>query len=306
MVSPHVRAPQAAVWGFYPINADSLRAAIENCFRNPSFGPGRPPSRGSRASEGPVIGGVAPHAGYEFSGPCAAYLYLELAERTPAIDTVVIIGSNHTGFGGTFTTTKMFRKWATPLGEVSVDLEFVEMLLKKCPLVVDDASAHLREHSVEVQLPFLQYVYGNSFSLVPLVAKHVEVDEARDLAKAIKSIAQELGKRIVVIASSDFTHHGAYYGYVLFRDNIVENVKKLDLEFINAILNLDTRRFLNLIRKYDSTVCGYGAIAVAMEFAKLENARAKLLKYYNSGEVTGEEDMVVGYAAISFEIPSER
>ncbi len=306
MARINVRAPQAAIWGFYPISTDSLRIEIEKCFKDQRFGPRRLPRLGSRASEGPVIAGVVPHAGYEFSGPCAAHLYLELAERVPKIDTVVIIGSNHTGYGGTFTTTTAFTKWATPLGEVNVDMGFVKKLLKLCPLLVDDVSAHLREHSVEVQLPFLQYIYGSEFSMVPIVAKHVELNEATELAKAILKVSKELGKSVVVIASSDFTHHGAYYGYVLFRENIIENVKKLDLEFINAITALDTRKFLNLIRKYDSTVCGYGAIAVAMEFSKIVNARARLLKYYNSGEVTGEEDMVVGYASISFEVSERR
>jgi len=293
---------QAALWNFYPLNQSELVEALERCFSNRPFGPGRLPQRGARAHEGAIVGGVAPHAGYEFSGPCAAHLYLEIGERNASLDTVIIVGSNHTGYGGTFTTTKAFSEWATPLGKIRVDLEFIDALMSRCPLVVDDVMAHLREHSVEVQLPFLQYIYGNSFRLVPIVAKHVEVDDARELAKAVESVSRDLGRSVVLIASSDFTHHGAYYGYVLFRENIVENVKRLDMEFINAILNLDTRRFLNLIRKYDATVCGYGAIAVAMEFSRLRNAKARLLKYYNSGEITGDEDMVVGYAAISFEL----
>ncbi len=296
-----VRAPQAALWGFYPINPSSLIKAIENCFKNPRFGPGRLPSKSSRIDEGPVVAGVAPHAGYEFSGPCAAWLYLELAERVPKIDTFVILGSNHTGFGSTFTTTKRFEKWATPLGEVRVDTVFLEELEKEYPALVDDVAAHMREHSIEVQLPFLQYLYENEFELVPIVVKHVEYEEAKEFARAILSVVQKLGRTTVVIASSDFTHHGAYYGYVIFRENVVENVKRLDLEFVKVIEALDTKKFLNMIRRYDSTICGYGAIAVAMEYAKLVNARAKLLKYYNSGEVTGEEDMVVGYASIAFE-----
>jgi len=302
LATPRVRPMQAAIWNFYPINQNELIESIERCFTNAAFGPGRLPRRGARASEGPVVSGVAPHAGYEFSGPCAAHLYLEIGERVPQLDTVVIIGSNHSGYGGTFTTTRAFAEWATPLGKVSVDMEFVDSLLSRCPLVVDDVMAHLREHSIEVQLPFLQYIYGNNFRIVPIVAKHVELGEARDLAKAIDDIATSLGRNIVLIASSDFTHHGVYYGYVLFRENVIENVKKLDMNFISAILSLDTRRFLNLIRRYDATVCGYGAIAVAMEYSRLRGCtQGKLLRYYNSGELTGDEDMVVGYAAISFE-----
>ena len=295
-----VRQPQAALWGFYPIDRSSLMRELERCFTDSRLGPGSLPKRGAKAKIKAVIGGVAPHAGYAFSGPCAAWLYKEIGEAVEHVDTVVIMGSNHTGYGGIVTTTSIYSRWATPLGEVEVDTEFIAKLKEFYPNLSEDQLAHAREHSVEVQLPFLQYVLKNGFKLVPIVVKDISYVEAHEVAQAILKTAKALNREVLVIASSDFTHHGPAYGYVLFRENIASRVRDLDLEFIKKIVELDTQGFLKLIRRYDATVCGYGAIAIAMEFAKLLNGSAKLLRYYNSADVTGEEDMVVGYASIEF------
>jgi AmmeMemoRadiSam system protein B len=299
LASLEVREPQAGVWGFYPLDRGELLKTIESCFTDARFGPGRLPGRGE-PRYAMVVGGVAPHAGYSYSGPCAAHLYLELAENPPKPETVVVMGTNHTGYGGIFTTTTRFRKWATPLGTVDVDLEFIRELIRTYPKVEDDYLAHLREHSVEVELPFLQYIYGNSFKLVPIVVKEVTERLAREMAEALRETAEKLGRTIVFIASSDFTHHGYMYDYVIFTSNIRENVAKLDRMIIDYILQLDTKGFLNTIYKYGATVCGYGAIATLIEYARMLGARAKLLKYYNSADVTGDESAVVGYASILF------
>jgi hypothetical protein len=293
-----IREPQAALWGFYPFKRDALLRELEKAFKDTKFGPGDVPKKKEPSIQ--VIGGIAPHAGYNYSGACAAWLYKEIAENKPKVETVVIIGTNHTGFGGNITTSTYFKEWATPLGNIGVDLEFIDRLKKEYPALDDDALAHIREHSIEVQLPFLQYIYGNQVKIVPIVVKTIDEREAAEFAKALHSVSTSLDKDIIIIASSDFTHHGYVYDYVLFTSNIAANVKKLDLEYINAIVELDTRKFLSLIRKYNGTVCGFGAIAIAMEYTRLNNGRAKLLKYYNSAEVTGEEDIVVGYASIIF------
>jgi len=299
LASLEVREPQAGIWGFYPLDRSELLKTIEDCFRDGRFGPGRLPGKGGPRYSS-VVGGVAPHAGYGYSGPCAAHLYLELAENPPKPDTVVVMGTNHTGYGGIFTTTTRFKKWATPLGTVDVDLEFIRELIRIYPKVEDDYLAHMREHSVEVELPFLQYIYGSSFKLVPIVVKEVTERLAREMAEAIRETAEKLGRTIVFIASSDFTHHGYMYDYVIFTSNIRENVAKLDRMIIDYILQLDTKGFLNTIYKYGATVCGYGAIATLIEYARLQGAKAKLLKYYNSADVTGDESAVVGYASILF------
>lgn len=294
-----VREPQAGAWNFYPLNRKQLISEIERAYMDSKRGPGSLPKRGY-AGERQIVGGVVPHAGYYFSAACAAWYYRELAEQVQKIDLAIILGTNHTGFGGKITTSSYYLKWATPLGSVEVDTEFINMLKQLYPIMSDDALAHTREHSVEVQLPFLQYIYGDSFKLVPIVVKDIALEDAQQFAAALKRAVELSNKRAVVIASSDFTHHGSIYGYVLFTTNAMKNVRDLDHKFIEAILELDTRRFLSLIDKYNSTVCGYGAIAIAMEYAKKFNSKARLLKYYHSGDVTGEEDIIVGYAAIEF------
>ncbi len=292
-----VREP-AVAGGFYPADPVELRKAIEWSFLNNRFGPGRMPNEHHIAGVEPV-GGVVPHAGYTYSGPAAAHFYLWLSDTRYKPDTVVVIGTNHTGYGGFYTTTTRWEAWKTPLGEVPVDLEFVQQLLKEYPGLTDDPSAHIHEHSVEVQLPFLQYIYNTGFKLVPIVAKEVTARMAAELASAINRVAERLGRKTILIASSDFTHHGFIYGYVLFTSNVAENVEKLDRKVIDKILVLDTKGFLSVIAETGATVCGIGAIAALIEYAKARGAKAELLRYYNSAHITGEEDIAVGYASIA-------
>ncbi len=293
-----VREPQVA-GSFYPADRGELVRVIEECFLDKKFGPGRLPGPPGSSGVAPVAG-VAPHAGYSYSGPCAAHLYLVLGESGFRPDTVVVIGTNHTGYGGVFTTTSYFDAWETPLGLVPVDVEMVELLKKLDGDLVDNVSAHLGEHSVEVQLPFLQYVYGAGFRLVPIVAMEASRGMAARLASAIVGAAEKLGRRVLVIASSDFTHHGPWYGYVVFTENVAENVRKLDLSIIEEILRLDTEGFLRRVAETGATVCGVGAIAATIEYVRIVGGSARLLKYYNSGEKTGDETAVVGYASILF------
>ncbi len=291
-----VRPPQAGLMGFYPVRKPQLIKMIEECFNDDVWGPGGKPSPGSVSTE--VVGGVAPHAGYTYSGPCAAYLYKLIGDCGRKYDTVVVLGTNHTGFGGVVNTTKRY-VWSTPLGNVDIDEDFIDIMLKSSRLVVDEPLAMLEEHSVEVQLPFLQYVLGSEFRLVPLVLKWLGPSEARGLAELIYRVGRDLGRELLVIASSDFTHHGPMYGYVLYYEDVARKVKELDMRFIEKILALDTESFLNELSRYRATVCGPGAIATFIEYVKLVGGRAELLKYYNSAELTRDESAAVGYAAIA-------
>jgi len=291
-----IRAAQAALWGFYPLRKEQLINELRRCFEDSTWGPGSIPRGfigGSR-----VIGGIAPHAGYSYSGPCAAHLYKVIGENVRDVNTVIILGTNHTGLGGAITTTKRY-VWSTPLGEVDIDDEFINELLR-INIVSDEPLAHLEEHSVEVQLPFLQFVLKNKFKLVPIVVRETNVSILRSIARAIKDISDRLQRNILLIASSDFTHHGSMYGYVLYATDVARKVRELDMIFINYILKLDTEGFIRSIREYGATVCGPGAIAILMEYVKSVGGRAKLLKYYNSAELTGQEDIAVGYASIAF------
>lgn len=291
-----VRAAQAALWGFYPLKRDQLINELRRCFEDSVWGPGSLP-RGY-VGELKVIGGIAPHAGYSYSGPCAAHLYKVIGENVRDVNTVIVLGTNHTGLGGAITTTKRYI-WSTPLGDVDTDDEFINELLK-INLVEEEPLAHLEEHSVEVQLPFLQFVLKSKFKLVPIVVRELNVSMLRSMAKAIKDISDKLQRNILLIASSDFTHHGSMYGYVLYTTAVARKVRELDMLFINYILKLDTEGFIKSVREYGATVCGPGAIAILMEFVKSVGGKAKLLKYYNSAELTGQEDVAVGYASIVF------
>ncbi len=291
-----VRSPQAGLWGFYPLDKQSLLREIEKCFQDKRFGPGSIPKE--KIHRYTVVGGIAPHAGYEYSGACAAHLYKEIGENVDHVDTVIVIGTNHTGYGGAITTCRTFI-WTTPLGTIDIDEEFINELLREYPTIEENELAHYREHSVEVQLPFLQYTI-KEFRLVPIVVKEIDYRMASECAKALVDVATKLHRAVLLIASSDFTHHGEYYGYVLYTENVSKNVRDLDMQFIDKILKLDTSGFLNLVKKFNSTICGIGAIAITMEYAKIVNAKTKLLMYYNSGELTHDESMVVGYASILF------
>ena len=295
-----VRPPYAGMIGFYPNSRGELVRAIEGCFLDERWGPGRLPEPGRLRGLEP-LGGVAPHAGLAYSGPCAAHFYAWLGDTGVRPDTVVVIGTNHTGYGGIYTTATEWGEWETPLGRTPVDLEFAERLVSRYPVLEDDALAHREEHSVEMQLIFLQYLYGaDGFRLVPIVAKEASARLAEGLAKAVHEVAAELGRRTLVVASSDFTHHGLMYGYVVFNERVGENVEKLDMYVIEPILRLDTRGFLSRIMETGATVCGVGAIPVAIEYARMAGGAARLLRYYNSAQKTGDEEIAVGYASIAF------
>ncbi len=291
------REPFAGIWGFYPLDRGLLEKTIERCFQDTDYGPGRLPSVRKASS---VYGGITPHAGYTYSGPCAAHLYLELAEKHVDFDTLVIIGTNHTGIGGDLTTTSAYNEWVTPLGSVPVDVEAVGKLVSEAG-IADERYAHDREHSVEVQLPFAQYALGTGWRLIPIVAKPFTPEKARAYAKRILGVMEELARKPLFIVSSDFTHHGPSYGYVLFTVDPISKVRDLDLAFISRITALDLKGFYKMVEEYNATICGWPAIMVLMEIARIKGWSLRLLKYYNSGELTGDPSVIVGYASISLE-----
>ncbi len=278
-----VRKP-AVAGSFYPATRDELVSMIEWSFRH-QLGPGGipevNPSR-SRAS----VGFVAPHAGYMYSGPVAAHVYHRLAgEGRPEV--VVIAGPNHTGLGA-FVSVYPGGYWETPLGEVEVDSELVKALVERSTFLEPDEDAHIYEHSVEVQVPFIQYIFRDPPKLVPIVIKHQSLDVAKDLARALKSVQEELGVDLVFIASSDFTHYDPH-----------EVAVKKDSAALDAIRRLDPEALYAVIEKYNVTMCGPAPVATLLYLAKLHGAiGAEVLKYATSGDVSGEKSWVVGYAAV--------
>lgn len=225
---------------------------------------------------------IVPHAGYMFSGKCAGKVYSVL----PDAETYIILGVNHTGLGENIALS--LEDFETPLGIVENDQELGKEILKN--LIIDsDDNAHKSEHSIEVQLPFLQITQKES-KIVPIILKNYTLETCKNLAKAICEASKKLKRRIVILASSDFTHTGLNYG---FSGDI-----KVDKQAIKAIMKMNTKEFLDIAKQ--TTICGAGAIATTIEAAKLLGARkGDLLEYYDSSEIM-PSDNKVGYAGIVF------
>lgn len=262
---------------FYSGSRDGLKQQIEECFLS-DIGPGELPTRGDTKRD--IIGCVVPHAGYMYSGPVAAHVYAELAEQeTP--ETVVILSPNHTGTGSLISLSN--EDWETPFGEVETDRETVDALFRTCEGLDLDETAHKYEHSLEVQLPFLQYIYGD-FKMVPICLMSPSMEILDEIAGCLSKI----GKDALIIASSDFTHYESH-----------ESASRKDNNAISHILNMDERRFLQTVYENNLSICGHAPIAACIATAKKLGATdAKLLKYATSGDVTGDYGKVVGYAGI--------
>ncbi|MCC7563381.1 MAG: AmmeMemoRadiSam system protein B, partial [Methanobacterium sp.] len=225
--------------------------------------------------------------GYEFSGPVAAFSYLELAEDGVP-ETVLILCPNHTGMGSGLSTMTE-GSWLTPLGEVPIDTEFAEKLVSNYPLLDDEPSAHLREHSCEVQLPFLQEL-GQDFKLVPICMMMQDLETSQELGRAIAATVDELDRDMVVIASTDFTHQMPH-----------EVAEAQDAKVLEAIETFDEEEMIKRIITNNVTMCGYGPVATTMAASKAMGARdARILKYATSGDTSGNYTSVVGYGSAVF------
>ncbi|MGQ9530525.1 MAG: AmmeMemoRadiSam system protein B [Candidatus Bathycorpusculaceae bacterium] len=278
-----VRRPCQA-GAFYEGTAESLKRQIENCFLH-EFGPGKIPEV-VKAGPRNVVGLVCPHAGYMFSGPVASHAYYKLAlDGKP--DVVVVFGPNHTGYGSALAVMNE-GVWRTPLGDVEIDGETANQIVHESRIVDVDDSAHHLEHSIEVQLPFLQYLYGSQFKIVPVCFLMQDLSSARDVGKAVAKVLS--GKNAVIIASSDMTHYEPQ-----------ERAVKKDKLALEAVEAMDEAKFYSVIEAHRVTACGYGPIAALIAAAKILGAReAKLLCYKTSGDIIGDYSSVVGYASVCF------
>ncbi|MFP3278974.1 MAG: MEMO1 family protein [Candidatus Micrarchaeota archaeon] len=232
---------------------------------------------------------VAPHAGYIYSGRVAAYTYkaIELMVSARKIDTFIIIGPNHTGFGTPISISA--EDWHMPFGIVKNDLQLSKLIAEKSDYINLDESAHVNEHSIEVQLPFLQKVVENP-KCVFICMGDQGIDASRELAEAILEASKELGREVAVIASSDFNHYES-----------AEVAKRKDMPAIEALLKLDYLEFNKRLEQSGDTACGFGPITVATIFAKEKGAKSgHLLKYANSGDANNDYSSVVAYASIIF------
>jgi len=234
-----------------------------------------------------AIGIVSPHAGFMYSGAIAGAVYssIELPQ------TFILIGPNHTGLGAPLSLMAQ-GTWETPLGPVDIDEDLAGSILTSSSHVHDDSLAHLREHSLEVQLPFIQH-FRKDFKIVPIQMLDTRytacVELGRTIAKAVKSWkGSDESREVVIIASSDMSH---YETAAVAKDH--------DFKAIQQILSLDPEGLYKAVRNYGITMCGYGPVIAMMLAAKeLGATRAELIKYANSGDVSGDYHQVVGYAGL--------
>ena len=275
---------------FYPATRRSLKRAIEESFLHP-LGPGEIPSPAESRS-GRVLGTVNPHAGYVYSGPIAAHSVKAIVEDgIPPV--FVLIGPNHTGYGSAVSLS--VEDFRTPLGVVKNAIELSEALSRYIEV---DEMAHLMEHSVEVQIPFLQY-FSDSFRIIPIVMGDQRLKVAKEIAGHLLKVLE--GVDFGIIASSDFTHCGYAYGQPPPPGmSAGEFAKSQDERAIEKILALDTEGLYRIREEINLTMCGYGPVAVLMEVAKSLGYRdVKLLKYATSYDIS-PGPLAVGYGSIAF------
>lgn len=236
---------------------------------------------------------VSPHAGYAYSGPCAAHAYKTLEGQ--AYDRVIVLAPSHrVAVGGV--SVGDYDAFETPLGQIEVDREAGDTLTAAAPFAWD-RSAHAQEHSLEIQLPFLQHVL-KEFTLVPLVVQGLDRGAIETVAEALAGL---LDDKTLVVISSDFTHYGASFGYVPFTDNVADNLRKLDMGAAEKVEQNDLGGFLQYCQRNDCTICGREPIAVMMSLADEKNLpKPRLLKYATSGEMTGDYSHVVSYVAMGY------
>lgn len=233
-----------------------------------------------------------------FSGPIAAHSFNRIAEEGFA-DVFFILGPNHTGVGSGVSVYPS-DKWRTPLGEIPIDTDLVKKIAGG---IIDlDESAHRYEHSIEVQLPFLQYIGKNEgFSIVPICMAMQDVDTAREVGDQLAEAIKDESRRIMIIASSDLSHEGFMYGRAPPSGiDVDEYVRDRDKLAIREIKNLNPDGLIKTVYKYGLSMCGYGPVASLLYAAKkLGGSKAELLKYGTSYEVSADSNACVGYSAFA-------
>jgi len=282
-----VRSPVNAGY-FYPADPGELVETLRASFLH-RLGPGRLPEKAPLEYTGRVIGVVAPHAGYVYSGHVAAHSYLELSDAGRP-DVVFILGPNHHALGVPIAVDEN-DAWETPLGQVMVDKELAKELSSLERIVLFDYQAHFYEHSIEVQIPFLQFTFPETPRIVPISMMLQTPEAAVRVGKAIASLIKNKGLKAYVIASSDMSH------YVEARI-----AREKDFKAIEKIKALDVEGLYDTVIEEDISMCGPGPVMVLMQVAReLGYTNVKLLKYADSGDVAGDKSSVVAYASLSFE-----
>jgi hypothetical protein len=264
--------PPAVAGSFYEGEPKRLRAQVEACFAANASAPKK---------ERP-IGAVVPHAGLMYSGHVAAALYaaMDLPKR------LIILCPNHTGIGH-FAAINRDGAWRTPFGDVPIDTALADALMKKTALVRDDRLAHAREHSLEVQLPFLQHILGD-FTFVPICLGAPRLGMLEEIGNAVAAVIEESGEAIPILASSDMNHY----------EDQATTLRKDQLA-IDPILALDPHALWTAVDENDISMCGsIPATAMLIAANRLGAKQARLIKHATSGDINHDYGHVVGYASI--------
>lgn len=254
---------------FYPGNPTTLARDVKNLIGTP------------RTEKLKALAVVAPHAGYIYSGAVAA----ETIGQVRVPETVVIFGPNHHGRGAEIALSTT--NWQMPMGEVPIDLDLARRILSGSNLVKEDETAHQFEHSLEVQVPFLQAMQDN-LKIVPLVISHISYEDCEKVARCVAESIAGVGKDVLIVASSDMTHYEPRRVAV-----------KKDSLALDKVLGLDAAGLYRIIIEEKITMCGFIPATIAvLASLHLGAKQAKLVRYTDSGEVSGDTEQVVGYAGV--------
>lgn len=229
-----------------------------------------------------VLGCIMPHAGYQYSGKTAGRVVSKIEVK----DRVIIIGPNHTGQGLPFSIYPQ-GQWSTPLGTVDVDEELADLLLSGCELLEEDYSAHLFEHSLEVEIPFLQY-FNEKVKIVPICVGGGNLSQWKKLGQDMARVVEEKRLDVLMVASSDMNHFES-----------LEVSKKKDKMALDEIIKLDEKALVEAVAKHDISMCGYMPVSILISYAKARSAKvAEVVDYTTSEEASGDTSSVVGYAGV--------
>jgi MEMO1 family protein len=265
-----IRRP-AVAGRFYPARPAELLSDLQ------SFSP--PVETPSQA-----VGIIVPHAGYMYSGHVAGAVYSQI--KIPLRN--IVLCPNHTGRGVPLSIMRS-GAWETPLGNVEIDEEMCEALMAADPDLEHDIAAHQFEHSLEVQLPFMQHAAGPAVKFVPVTLGTGSWSRLADLGRAIAEVVQKIDPAALIIASSDMNH---------YESDAITRVK--DRKAIDQVLAMNARGLHDVVEREDISMCGYGPVTAMLVAAGMLGAsKAELVKYATSADVSGDFDRVVGYAGMA-------
>ncbi len=257
-----------AAYQFYPGDVSRLRGAIKAFLRE------------EKREE--ALGIMVPHAGYVYSGKVAGMVY----SRVKIPEDIILLGPNHTGYGERVSVYSG-KTWKMPFGDVEVNNEIAELITDTIPFAKRDEGAHLREHSLEVQIPFLQYLKP-SIKIAPITLMYSDLDTCLETGRLLAEVITAYSKKVLIVISSDMNHYESH-----------EITKSKDKYAIDEIIKLNPEGLWKAVRENDISMCGIVPALVGIKAClKLGAGRAQLIDYMTSGDTSGDYSHVVGYAGI--------